>query len=380
MIQQTQTLIIGASVSGLASAASLQKRGLGYIIIDKEAQVASPWHHHYERLHLHTNKSLSGLPYKDFAGTVPRYPSRQQVVDYLEDYQREFNINPVFNTEAKSVKREGEYWTTKTTNGVYQSKYLIVGTGPFSRPKAIQFKGMETFNGKILHSYEYKSGKEFKGQKVLIVGFGNSGCEIAIDLHEQGAVPSMSVRSPVNVIPRDVLGIPILQLSRLMKPLSPKIADAINAPLMQLLIGNITKLGLKKKPYGPLRQIQKDGSAPVLDIGTIKHIREGHIKIFRDIEYISGNTVHFVNGEQENFDAIVAAIGYYRDYAEIIDVDKERFEDLKVSTSKQKYFGKDGLYFCGFWISPTGQFREIAMDAKKIAGDIAKKERQNGPE
>ena len=75
-----------------------------------------------------------------------------------------------------------------------------------------------------------------------------------------------------------------------------------------------------------------------------------------------------------NFDAIVAGIGYYRDYAEIVDVDKSRFEDLKVSSNKQKYFGKDGLYFCGFWVSPTGQIREIALDAKKIAKDIAKKE------
>jgi indole-3-pyruvate monooxygenase len=380
MIQQTQTLIIGASVSGLASAACLQKRGIGYIIIDKEANVASPWRHHYDRLHLHTNKSLSALPYRKFSATIPRYPSRQQVVDYLEDYQKEFKIDPVFNTEAKSVKRKDSYWITETTNGIYQSKYIIVATGPFSKPKAILFKGMETFDGKILHSYEYHNGKQFKDQKVLVIGFGNSACEIAIDLYEQGATPSMSVRSPVNVLPRDVLGIPILQLSRLMKPLPPKIADAINAPFMRLLIGDITKVGLKKKPYGPLQQIQKEGSVPVLDIGTLKHIREGHIKIQGEIESISGKTIHFADGQCEDYDAIVAAIGYYRDHAEIIDVDKERFEDLKVCAGKQKYFGKDGLYFCGFWISPTGQFREIAMDAKKIAGDIAKKEmKQNTP-
>ena len=127
-------------------------------------------------------------------------------------------------------------------------------------------------------------------------------------------------------------------------------------------------------PYGPLEQIQRDGSVPVLDIGTIKHIREGHIKIYDNIDHILHKTIHFVDGKKEDFDAIVAGIGYYRDYAEIIDVDKSRFEDLKVSVNKQKYFGKDGLYFCGFWIAPTGQIREIAMDAQKIAKDIIKKE------
>jgi len=183
----------------------------------------------------------------------------------------------------------------------------------------------------------------------------------------------MAVRSPVNVIPRDILGIPILKLSLVMSQLPPRVADAINASLMRLIFGDITKLGLKKKPYGTFQQIQKD-SIPLLDIGTIKHIRQGHIKIYGGVDYIAGNTIHFADGKKENFDAIVAAIGYTSDCSEIIDVDKSRFEDLKLKVNKQKYFGKDGLYFCGFWIGPTGQIREIGMDAKKIAKDIANKE------
>jgi hypothetical protein len=226
-----------------------------------------------------------------------------------------------------------------------------------------------------LHSYGYKTGGDFNGQNVLVVGFGNSACEIAIDLYEQGAVPSMAVRSPVNMIPRDLLGIPILKISMLMSRLPPRVADIIIAPLMRLLFGDITKLGLKKMSYGTFEQIQKDGNIPLIDIGTVKHIRQGHIKIYNNIDHISGKTVHFADGKKEDFDAIVAAIGYYRDYAEIINVDKSRFEDLKVAVNKQKYFGKDGLYFCGFWIGPTGVISEIASDAQKIAKDIAKKEK-----
>ncbi|HXB45995.1 MAG TPA: NAD(P)/FAD-dependent oxidoreductase [Puia sp.] len=376
-MQQTHTLIVGASVSGLASATCLQKLGIEYIIIEKQGEVAVPWRNHYERLHLHTNKSLSNLPYKKFDNSIPRYPSRQQVVDYLEGYQNAFNIAPVFNTEAKLISRQGDYWITQTNTSSFRSKYLIVATGPFGKPKAIHFKGMETYTGNILHSYGYKTGRDFKGQNVLVVGFGNSACEIAVDLYEQGATTSMSVRSPVNVVPRDVLGIPILQLSLLMAPFPARVADMINAPLIRLLVGDITKLGLKRLPYGPLAQILKDGNVPLLDIGTVKHIREGHIQIHGDIDYISGKTIYFDEGKKEDFDAIIAGIGYCRNYAEIIDVDKSRFEDLKARANKQKYFGKDGLYFCGFWIAPTGQFREIALDAKKIAHDISKKEKVN---
>jgi len=373
-MKQTNTLVIGASVSGLASASCLQKHGIEYIICEKESQVATPWRNHYERLHLHNTKALSNLPYKKFPRSIPRYPSRQQVVDYLVAYQKTFDIKPVFNTEAQSVKKQNDYWITETNNDSYKSKYVIIATGPFGKPKPHSFKGMETFPGKILHSYEYKVGKDFKGQEVLVVGFGNSACEIAIDLFEQGANPSMAVRSPVNVVPRDLFGIPILRLSLLLSHLPPRVADAINAPFIRLRFGDINKLGLKKMPYGPYKQIQRDGNIPVLDIGTLKHIRKGHITLFNDIDFIQGSTVYFTDGKKENFDAIIAAIGYYRDYAEIVDVDKSRFEDLKVCVDKQKYFGKDGLYFCGFWIGPTGQIREIARDAQKIAADIARKE------
>ena len=377
MIKQTNVLIIGASISGLACAASLKKRGIAYLIIEKQQQIVPTWRNHYERLHLHTSKKLSGLPYKAFDKTIPLYPSREEVVDYLTDYQMEFDINPLFNTEAISVRRQDKYWFTETSNYTYKSNYVIVATGPYGKPKPVNFNGMETFPGKILHSYGYKTGKAFKDQRVLVVGFGNSACEIATDLFEQGATASMSVRSAVNVVPRDVFGIPILQLALYMNFLPAKLADKINAPLIRMLVGDITKLGLKKLPYGPLEQIQKHGSVPLLDIGTIDHIRKGHVSVRGDIDYIENKTIYFADGTKDDFDAIVAGIGYYRDYAASIKVEQTRFDDLKMKADKQKYFGKDGLYFCGFWISPTGQIREIARDAQKIAHDIEQKDKPN---
>jgi cation diffusion facilitator CzcD-associated flavoprotein CzcO len=372
-MRETQVVIVGASFSGLASAVCLQKQGIEYLILERTNAVATPWRNHYERLHLHTTKRISNLPYKKFDSAVARYPTRQQVVEYLDDYQKDFDIRPILNTEAHSIKRDSDHWITETNNGIFKSKYVVVATGPFTKPKQIHFRGMQSFPGKILHSYEYRTGKHFTGQKVLVVGFGNSACEIAIDLFEQGAKPSMAVRSAVNVVPRDAFGIPILELSLFMSRMPPRLADRINAPLLRFLVGDITKLGLKKMPYGPFEQIERDGNVPVLDIGTLKHMREGHINVFDNIDHIEGKTVHFSDGRRGDFDAIVAAIGYYRDYAEIIDLDKSRFEDLRVCASRQKYFGKDGLYFCGFWIAPTGQIREIALDARRIASGIAGK-------
>jgi indole-3-pyruvate monooxygenase len=368
------TLVIGASISGLSCAACLQKQDIEYIIIEKEGEVAAPWHHHYERLHLHTSKRFSSLPYKKFGKTIPRYPARQQVIDYLDDYQKAFNIKPIFNTEAFSVKKEGDQWVTETNGGIFRSKFLIMATGPYAKPKAMECKGIETFTGRILHSSQYKTGNVFRSQKVLVVGFGNSACEIAIDLHEQGAKPSMSVRSPVNVIPRDILGVPVQEFSILLSPLPPRLADIISRPLIKMTMGDLSKTGLKKMPYGPLEQIRRDAKAPVLDIGTVQLIRHGDIQVFGDVDFIEGTIVQFKNGQKESFDAIVAAIGYEHDYSLLDGIDNIRFDDLKFSIDSQKYFGRDGLYFCGYWISPTGQIREINSDARKIAKDISNKD------
>jgi indole-3-pyruvate monooxygenase len=373
MMQETNTLIVGASISGLASAGCLGVAGIDYIIIEKHPAVVTPWRNHYERLHLHTNKKLSHLPYKKFRRDIPLYPSRLQVIEYMDCYQKEFGIDPIFNTAARSIYKEGDYWITETSTGNFRSKNLIMATGAYGLPRAIDFKGMDTFPGKILHSSDFKNGQAFKNQKVLVVGFGNSACEIALNLHEQGASPSLSVRSAVNVLPRDILGIPVLQLGLLMSVLPPRLADKLNAPIIRTITGDIRRLGLRKLPYGPLEQIQKDQTVPLLDIGTLKLIRSGNCIVYDEIDFIQNKTVFFKSGRKKDFDTIIAAIGYNKGFEQdLLRVDKCRFEDLNVKVENQKYFGKDGLYFCGFYVSPTGQIREIGLDAQKISKSITK--------
>jgi cation diffusion facilitator CzcD-associated flavoprotein CzcO len=373
-MKETNTMIIGASISGLASAGCLKRAGIDYIIIEKCGQVATPWRNHYERLHLHTNKKLSTLPYKKFPSNIPLYPTRLEVIKYMDEYRQQFDIQPLFRTEAISISRKRDFWVTETNQGTFISRNLIMATGSFGLPRPIRIDGQDSFPGTILHSSKYKTGKDFSGQRVLVIGFGNSACEIAIDLHEQGAQPSMSVRSAVNVLPRDVFGIPVLQLGLLMSFLPARLADKLNAPLINALTGDIRKLGLRKLPYGPLEQIKKDQSVPLLDAGTLKLIRDGNCRIYQGIELIENSKVFFSDGNMAEFDSIIAAIGYDKGFEQnILHVDPKRFRDLNVRVDKQKYFGEDGLYFCGFFVSPTGQIREIALDARKIVRDISKR-------
>lgn len=233
-----------------------------------------------------------------------------------------------------------------------------------------QFEGMPAFKGEILHSSQYKSGATFKNKNVLIVGFGNSACEIAICLYEHGASPALSVRSAVNVLPRDILGLPVLEMGKLTTMLAPATADKLTAPLIRLLVGDITKLGLKKSRYGPREQIEKQKRIPLLDIGTIKLIRQGAIKVYGNIERIKNHAIFFEDQTQQDFDAIILATGYEHGLSNLIGAANERIKDLNTPVGKQTSFGKDGLYFCGFYVSPMEMLREIGIEATKIAGDI----------
>ena len=295
----THTIVIGASAAGLASAACLQKQGIEFIVLEKYSQVATSWRNHYDRLHLHTSKKWSALPFKYFDNSLPNYPSRQDVADYLDKYAKELNIHPVFNTEVRSVKREKNNWITETNNGSYQSLFVIVATGLNQQPNIPSIKGMDSFKGEILHSSQYKNGIPFAGKNVLIVGFGNSGCEQAICLHEHGAHPSLSVRSAVNVLPRDIFGFPVLELGKLTAMFPARVADKLNAPLIRMLVGDLIRLGLRKSKIGPREQIEKQKRIPLLDVGTIKLIKQGYIKVYGDILNIEGNTVYFENNQQQ---------------------------------------------------------------------------------
>jgi indole-3-pyruvate monooxygenase len=154
------------------------------------------------------------------------------------------------------------------------------------------------------------------------------------------------------------------------------VADKLNAPLIRMLLGDITKLGLKKSKYGPREQIEKQKRIPLLDIGTIKLIRLGHIKVYGDIIRIEGNNIYFEENRQQNFDAIILATGYLHNLESFLNISNDRIDDLNNAVSKQSYFGKDGLYFCGFYVSPMGMLREIGIEARKIAKDIVSKKMQ----
>jgi indole-3-pyruvate monooxygenase len=368
----TDTLVIGASAAGLASAAQLRRRGLAFEVVEAEDTVAGAWRRHYDRLHLHTPRTSSALPGLPMPRDWGRYPARDQVVEYLERYREHFDLQPRFGQVVTRVERVADTWETTTANRLWRSRNVVMATGRTRVPVTPTWPGSDTFVGTVLHSSEFRNGEPWKGRPVLVVGFGNSACELALDLVERGAVTHLSVRSPVNVVPRDLFGVvPVLQLGIVMQSLPPKMADALAWPLIRLTVGDVREAGLRKLPYGPNTQIARDGHIPLLDIGTMGQIRAGQIIVHGDIDHFTETGVVFSDGSDLAVDAVVLGTGY-RPGLDGFLVDWEAVCDASgIPLQSGAPSGVDGLYFCGMYVSPAGMLREIGVEARRIAADIA---------
>ncbi len=368
--ERVGTVVVGASAAGLATSACLQKGGVRHVLLEQAERVASVWRGHYDRLHLHTSRSLSGLPFFPMPRRFPRYPARDQVVEYLEEYRRRLKLNPRFGQRVQSIRRAEDGWEVETGDGIFATDHVVVATGYTRTPNVPELLGQEIRTGALLHSSKYDNGTRWKGKRVLVVGFGNSGGEIAIDLVERGAEPSLSVRSAVNVVGRDLFGIPILAIGIVMRPLPARVADAMAAPLTKLMVGNIEELGLRRLPYGPNEQIRAHGRIPLLDIGTLKLIREGKISVRPGVDRLEGEDVVFTDGQREAFSAIVLATGYRPALEDVLD-DTGGFGQELGHSAVSGAEVKPGLWLCGFYVSPTGMLRQIGIEARKIAREIS---------
>lgn len=366
-MSEVNTIIIGAGAAGLAVSACLKQAGISNIILEQSNNVGATWRKHYDRLHLHTDKRNSSLPYAPMPKDFPRYPSRDQVVEYLENYAKQFELDIRFDEQVTSAKRIDDQWQVQTESTLHTAPNLVVACGYSRHPLIPEWKGKDTFPGKIIHSSEYKNGAEFKGKNVLVVGFGNSGGEIAMDLHEHGARSNVSVRSAVNVIPKEIAGIPFLNFAIPQNKLPAWLADAINAPIVSMLIGDVRKYGLQKLPYGPVAQTRRDSQIPLIDIGTMKLIREGNITVYRGVDEFSENRIRFNDGKEADFDAVVLATGYRPQVNDFLQDASSAFDEEGTPTSTGKESSVPSLYFCGYYVSPTGMLREIAIEAKQIS-------------
>ncbi|XP_057739145.1 indole-3-pyruvate monooxygenase YUCCA6-like [Arachis stenosperma] len=369
-------VIVGAGPSGLATAACLKEKGIPSVILERSNCIASLWQlKTYDRLHLHLPKQFCELPLMGFPPDFPTYPTKQQFVQYLEDYADRFGIRPRFNETVDRAEFDSRIgmWKLITSGGSsteYTCRWLIVATGENAEAVVPQIEGIQEFQGAIRHTSLYKSGEEFRGKKVLVVGCGNSGMEVCLDLCNHDAAPSLCVRDSVHILPREMLGKSTFGLSMwLLKWFPLRLVDRFLLIVSWLMLGDTSRFGLDRPRLGPLELKNLSGKTPVLDVGTLAKIKGGDIKVRPSIKRLKRHTVEFVDGRIENFDAIILATGYKSNVPYWL---KENDMFSKEDGFPMKPFpngwkGRNGLYAVGF--TKKGLLG-ASIDAKRIAQDI----------
>lgn len=381
-------IIVGAGPSGMASAVCLKMEGIPSIVIEKEECIASLWKNKtYDRLKLHIAKEYCQLPFMPFPESYPTFVSRDQFLDYLDRYAQQFQIQPRFcqvvesarfceNSQRWHVLCSGRYDHTDLPNAVefkeYIGKWLVVATGENAEVVRPHISGIESFKGTVIHSSEYKNGFEYEYKKVLVVGCGNSGMEIALDLVNYNARPSLVVRSSVHVLPRQMMGKSTFGLAmKLMKLFPVRIVDRLLLLYSKFTLGNTASYGLSRPVEGPLELKSKTGKTPVLDVGTVAKIRAGDIKVFPNIKGITATGVQFEDGHTEDYDVIILATGYRSDVPRWLKDDGGFFSEEGLPKApfpnNWKAVGKKGLYAAG--LSRRGLLGS-SIDAQLIARDI----------
>lgn len=374
-MKSEKVIIIGAGPAGLAIAGRLHQLGINFKVLEKSEKIANSWHGHYERLHLHTVKQYSHLPHKEFPEHYPTYVSRLDLISYLENYASNFGIEPLFNHEVTKVsKADGETWSIECENGEeFATENIVIASGANNIPNQVKWEGQDLFQGEITHSRNYFNHENYSGKRVLIIGMGNTGAEIALDLAENNIEVSISVRSAVCIVPRDVNGRPVQVTAKLLEKIPFGLGDWLGTQIRKIVIGDLSKYGLKMSKVHPAIQLKETGKTPVIDLGTVDMIKKGKIKILGDLKAFHEKGIIMENGYLESFDSVILATGYspkIENFNKDFDVELDKFGFPKNAISDKN----SGLYFVGFDNYKLGGILgTIFSDSEKVANHISQK-------
>lgn len=317
--------LIGAGPSGLAGARNLQKHGVPFQGFEAHSDVGGLWDIDnprstvYHSAHLISSKRTTEFAEFPMADTVADYPSHRELRRYFSDFADRFGLREHFrfNTRVLRVEPVNDSPDTRwrvsvdAANGAggrietAEYKGVVIANGTLAEPKRPQFEGH--FDGELLHTSDYKHAELFKDKRVLIVGAGNSGCDIAVDAVHYAKSVDISVRRGYYFVPKYVFGKPADTLGG-KRPLPPWLKQRIDATVLKWFTGDPVRFGFPKPDY---RMYE---SHPIVNSLVLHHVGHGDIGVRGDIARLDGHTVHFKDGSARDYDLILAATGYALHY------------------------------------------------------------------
>ncbi|GAA2735601.1 flavin-containing monooxygenase [Actinocorallia aurantiaca] len=329
--------VIGAGPAGLSAGRALRRLGVAYDQYERHTDVGGIWDLDnpgtpmYESAHFISSRKTSGFFGFPMPESYPDYPGHRRILDYTRRFADAYGLREHirFGTAVTGVEQDGDGWTVELGNGTrLPYRAVVCATGVTWTPRLPHHEG--EFAGEIRHSVTYRDPAEFRGKRVLVVGLGNSGADIACDAAAGADAAFVSVRRGYHVIPKHIFGIPTDEFAESGPQLPLKLEQPVFKALLRLLQGDLTRLGLPKPDHRLFE------SHPLLNDRLVDHLRHGDAVVKADVARFDGTKVCFTDGTSEEIDLVLYATGY----------------DWEIPYVSEKYFrwrdGRPELYLTAF--------------------------------
>ena len=312
--------VIGAGPSGITALKNVLDEGIEAVCFDRNDRVGGNWLYSeesshssvFETTHIISSKTLSqyeDYTWEDHGEEVADYPSHQQLASYFQGYARHFGLSEFIRFETTVINAEyvsENEWkvTFEDSNGQHTEAFsdLIVCNGHHWNPRMPEYPGK--FDGDFIHSHDFKKAEPFKDKRVLVIGGGNSACDVAVETSRVSKRTSISWRRGYRIIPKFFFGKPSDIVGSGMTWLPVKLRSMLSQFLIRVFIGPNQNYNLQEPDH-------KFGQThPTINDELLYRIRHGKVHPKVDIEKFDGNTVHFKDGTSEDFDTIIACTGF----------------------------------------------------------------------
>ena len=365
-------MVIGAGPCGLAVARQLRHlHGIDGLVLDRAGEPASSWRRFHDDFRLNTCGYWSHLPGQHIPSRHGRWPSRDAMLDYFEDYVRRQGLRLRMGTVVTRIDRDAAGWRLDTASGSCTAATVVVAAGNYHTPRMPSWPGAHEFTGELLHSVDYHRADPFIGRDVLVVGSGNSATDIAVSLSEAGAFRvRMSVRTPPHLVPRAIAGVPVDLFSDAFDRLPVQVLDRAAAMMQALWWGDLRGDGLPKPRKGIYQALLEDTQIPTLGDDLVPRVQDGSIEVVAAVESFAGDSVLLADGATVRPDVVIAATGYTKGLDDmvghlgVLDSDGSPVSNGLPGAAP-------GLWFAGYEEPLVGPLRSFRRGASGLAGAVA---------
>lgn len=373
-------LVIGAGPGGLVAARWLTELGIPFDLVERQRDVGGIWDIDapgtpmYESAHFISSKTLSAFRDLPMPDEYPDYPSHRQVLAYLRAYADRHRVREraEFGVDVKGVRPDGDgpEWVVELSTGE-RRRYagVIAATGLQWTPKRPELPGR--FDGEEIHSAAYRSTQQVRGRRVLVVGGGNSGCDIAVDVGTAASRTCISLRRGYWFIPKHLFGMPADVFGHQGPQLPGWLEQAVFERMLRLLVGDVRRFGL------PAPDHRLFETHPVLNVQLLHALGHGDVSVKPDVRALAGDRVVFADGSEEAFDLIVYATGYRR-VVPVLPPDIHREGDVSSLFLNLFHRRHSSLFVLGFFETDAGAYPLLDLQAELLARVLKARREQSG--